>query len=87
MRTIIDLPEEDIKALDLLGKRAKLSRAELIRRAVSAYIETETLNQAITHDIFGLYADIFSQDALKTENIIRSEWNENKSKSVIKDQA
>lgn len=77
MRTIIDLPEENIKALDLLAKRAKLSRAELIRRAVTAFIETETLNQAVTHDIFRLYADIFTQDALEIEKKLRSEWNEN----------
>lgn len=77
MRTIIDLPEENIKALDLLAKRAKLSRAELIRRAVTAFIETETLNQAISHDIFGLYADIFTQDALEIEKNLRTEWDEN----------
>jgi metal-responsive CopG/Arc/MetJ family transcriptional regulator len=77
MRTIIDLPDEDIKSLDLLAKRAKLSRAELIRRAVTAFIETETLNQAVTHDIFGLYADIFTQDALEHEKTFRAECHEN----------
>lgn len=77
MRTIIDLPEENIKALDLLAKRSKLSRAELIRRAVTAFIETETLNQSVSHDIFGLYADIFTNDALEIEKNLRSEWDEN----------
>lgn len=80
MRTIIDLPEENIKSLDLLAKRAKLSRAELIRRAVTAFIETETLNQSVSHDIFGLYADIFTQDALEIEKNFRAEWDENETK-------
>ena len=34
MRTIVDIPEKDIKALDSLGKKQDLSRAELVRRGV-----------------------------------------------------
>lgn len=81
MRTIVDLPEADIKALDLLAKRAKLSRAELIRRAVATFIEQEILNQAISNDIFGLYADVFTQDALEIEKNLRTEWKVNGSEN------
>lgn len=79
MRTIVDLPEEDIQALDLLAKRSKLSRAELVRRSVTAYIEKEAENNAITHDIFGLYSDVFTQDALEIERNLRGEWDERES--------
>jgi len=39
MRTIVDLPEDQIKALDSIGKREDLSRTELVRRAVAAYLD------------------------------------------------
>jgi len=40
MRTIIDLPDAQIAALRELGERERASRAEVIRRAVAAYIDT-----------------------------------------------
>lgn len=41
MRTIVDLPEEDIKALDVIAKDEDLPRAELVRRAVNLYLSEE----------------------------------------------
>jgi hypothetical protein len=38
VRTIVDLPEEQIKALDAYRKRHGISRAEAVRRAVAAFI-------------------------------------------------
>jgi len=37
MRTIIDLPEQDIQDLDGICAREHISRAEAVRRAVSGY--------------------------------------------------
>jgi len=38
MRTVIDLPEEQIKALDSYRKKERISRAEAVRRAVAAFL-------------------------------------------------
>ena len=38
MRTIVDLPEEQIEALKQLSEKSRLSRAELMRRAVAEYL-------------------------------------------------
>ncbi len=39
MRTIIDLSEQNIKTLDRISKSQGISRAEIIRRAVSEYLK------------------------------------------------
>lgn len=39
MRTIVDLPEEQVKALDKIGEHESLSRAELVRQAVDLYLK------------------------------------------------
>jgi hypothetical protein len=38
VRTIVDLPEEQIRKLALLCRRERISRAEAIRRAVARYL-------------------------------------------------
>jgi len=53
MRTIIEIPQDQVDALEAICKRESISRAEAIRRAVAAYVRHEgpsTANQA-----FGLW--------------------------------
>jgi metal-responsive CopG/Arc/MetJ family transcriptional regulator len=38
MRTVIDLPDEQIEPLQAAAESLKVSRAELIRRAVAEYL-------------------------------------------------
>ena len=81
MRTIIDLPEENIKSLDLLGKKQNLSRAELVRRAVSNYLEIEqTKTQNNLDSYFGLFKDdkdVFDGlDGLGWQEKMREEWDD-----------
>jgi hypothetical protein len=38
MRTIVDLPREQIRKLELLCRREKISRAEAVRRAVERFL-------------------------------------------------
>jgi metal-responsive CopG/Arc/MetJ family transcriptional regulator len=38
MRTIVDLPQEQIRKLALLCRREKISRAEAVRRAVDRFL-------------------------------------------------
>jgi len=38
MRTIVDLPQEQIRRLTLFCRREKISRAEAVRRAVDRFL-------------------------------------------------
>lgn len=76
MRTIIDLPEEDIEFLDTLSKKFRLSRAELIRRAVKDYLEKFDGAQDIIGDIFGTFDDVFVGDSVVTQQILREKWSD-----------
>ena len=38
MRTIVDLPEEQVQALARVCRQEKLSRAEAVRRAVAGWV-------------------------------------------------
>ncbi len=79
MRTIVDLPENSIKALDAIGAKLELSRAELVRRSVSAYLEKHNAaGTPIKNDIFGLYNDIYDKhtDSLELQESMRNEWSE-----------
>ena len=72
MRTIIEVPADQLTTLDALCRRERISRAEAIRRAVSAYIrpsqETESARA------FGVWKDR-GEDGLAYQERLRSEWN------------
>jgi ribbon-helix-helix CopG family protein len=72
MRTIIDLSDELIHALDRLSRREHISRAEAVRRAVILYLEHEL--PAETVEAFGLWHDRQAVDALAYEDALRQEW-------------
>ncbi len=55
MRTLVDIPEKQLKALTRLSKSKKRSRAAIIREAVSAYLEKEKPNAIDA--AFGLWGD------------------------------
>ncbi len=81
MRTIIDIPEDQVKALDVLGKKHDLSRAELVRRAVAQYLEAEQKSQKSKLDqYFGIFKDdptVFEGlDGLAWQRKMRAEWAE-----------
>ena len=42
VRTIVDLPQEQIRKLALFCRREKISRAEAVRRAVDRLLTTST---------------------------------------------
>lgn len=76
MRTIIDLPEKQIKALDLYRKREGISRAEAVRRAVQAFIPTGEPKRFdfATHAAFGSSKAYRKEDSVKTVRRLRAEW-------------
>ncbi len=73
MRTIIDLPQEQIEALDRLRGSAR-SRAALIREAVAIYL----VQQPTTFDslpAFGIWRNR-RVDSLAYESTLRDEWRQ-----------
>ena len=76
MRTIIDLQDKQIEALKELGEKTRLSRAELIRRAVNDYL-AKNKNKP-DKDVFGLWQDR-NLDALEHQSKLRQEWNSDES--------
>jgi metal-responsive CopG/Arc/MetJ family transcriptional regulator len=73
MRTIIDLPERNIAALEKICAKEGISRAEAIRRAVDAYLANTRTSDG--DDIFGMWRDR-DIDGLEYQRQIRSEWPE-----------
>ncbi len=71
MRTLIDIPEEDLATLQNVTAKLGISRAEFVRRAVSAsllpYRESEQT------EAFAILAGKL-EDGLAYERKFRSEW-------------
>ncbi len=76
MRTIIDLPQTQIKALDSYRKREGISRAEAVRRAVEAFVPTRSKDSAdfANHPAFGSSKRYRKEDSVKTVRRLREEW-------------
>ena len=70
MRTLVDIPDRQLKDLSAICEAEKLSRAEVIRQAISSYIEKKKPG---TGDAFGLWRDR-KVDGLAYQEKVRSEW-------------
>lgn len=71
MRTLVDIRETQIQALDELSRNQKLSRAALIREAIDDYLSRHRREQAT--DAFGLWGN-HRIDGLAYQERMRSEW-------------
>lgn len=70
MRTIVELPSEQVSHLDAHCRRERISRAEAIRRAVSMMLAAAG---AEATRAFGLWRGR-SEDALAQLESLRDEW-------------
>lgn len=70
MRILVDIPDRQIKALMALCEVERLSRAELIRRAIAAYLEKK---KPVEADAFGLWK-ANKTDGMAYQEQVRSEW-------------
>lgn len=70
MRTLVDIPDRQLKALTAICEAEKVSRAELIRQAIAAYLEKKKPGG---EDVFGLWKDR-KVDGLAYQEQVRSEW-------------
>ena len=71
MRTLIDIPEEDLKLLTQVAKKLSISRAEFVRRSVTASLAAH--HQKMSHAAFGAWSD-FPEDGLAYQQRMREEW-------------
>jgi hypothetical protein len=72
MRTIIEVPAEQLEALAELCRRENISRAEAIRRAIAAHVGRARRDAAAP--AFGLWRDR-AIDGLAYERRFRQEWD------------
>ncbi len=70
MRTLVDLPEGELERLNVLSRSRRVSRAELIRQAVSGFLEQ---NKAGLEDSFGLWKQR-GVDGVEYQERLRGEW-------------
>jgi hypothetical protein len=70
MRTLVDIPEDELEELNLLSRSRKVSRAELIRQAVAGFLAE---NRAGVQDSFGIWSKR-GVDGVKYQEKLRGEW-------------
>lgn len=71
MQTLVDIPESELEALDRLALQAKVSRASLIRAAISKLLAEDAGPRHA--EAFGLWGER-EVDGLAYQNEIRREW-------------
>lgn len=70
MRTLVDIPEQQIEALAVICGAENKSRSEIIRLAIAAYVEQHAPAPV---NVFGLWKNK-PVDGLVYQQTVRSEW-------------
>lgn len=70
MRTIVSIPDTQLRKLDRIARRQSLPRTELIRRAVADY----TQRHDAPPDVFGIWREQ-AVDGLQMQETLRAEWD------------
>jgi metal-responsive CopG/Arc/MetJ family transcriptional regulator len=80
MRTIVDIPHEQLTELDLWADSEHISRAEAVRRALAQLLERVAKPKTDITTGFGLWAQgkaiPAEQDGLRIQQALRDEWPE-----------
>jgi len=74
MRTIIELDERQISALEALRKKEKTSRAQVIREAVDAYIQNAKMKNWQNRPAFAAWKGK-PRDGIMLQRKLRAEWD------------
>ena len=72
MRTVVDMPAQELRDLTALSKEERISRAEAIRRAVEEYLRAWRAAHGAT-DAFGVWKNR-KVSGLEYEDRVRGEW-------------
>ncbi|XVN42272.1 MAG: CopG family transcriptional regulator [Candidatus Rickettsia vulgarisii] len=75
MRTIVDIPDTQVKILNQLSKRKNISRAEIIRQALSSYITDHNQIKKNYKMAFGIWKSK-KLDSVLYQQKLRNEWSE-----------
>lgn len=73
MRTLVDIPDHDIKILNQLSKKKKISRAEIIRQALTSYITNHSKAKELYIKAFGIWKEK-KLNSLEYQRKFREEW-------------
>lgn len=73
MQTLVDIPDHELKALDAMARKARVSRDALIQAAVTKLLATEASMDPAETEAFGLWSDR-QVDGLDYQEKIRGEW-------------
>ena len=76
MRTLVDIPEDQLKHLARICEQEHLSRAEVVRRAIAVYLRQR--GAASEDRAFGLWQDR-ELEGLGYQDALRDEWTERRS--------
>lgn len=71
MRTLVDIGDAQVRALDELAKAERKSRASLIRHAIDDYLAKRQAKRR--EDAFGLWGK-HKVDGLAYQRKVRGEW-------------
>jgi len=71
-RIVIDLPDEDLRLLDAIKSLQKKPRTEIIRTAISSYLEDNRASE--TESAFGTW-QMENGDGLAFQTALREEWH------------
>ncbi len=72
MRTIVDIPDQQLDSLASLCQREGISRAEAVRRAVASYVDAQTDTAA--DDAYGIWRKR-KVDGVAYQRKLRTEWS------------
>lgn len=70
MRTLIDIPDDELQRLDAIGENEQRSRASVVREAIAEYLVN---HEASDESAFGLWGKR-AVDGLAYQKKVRSEW-------------
>lgn len=87
MRTIIDITEEQVKALDEISQLEDTSRAALIRRAIDRMLAEDARRDEVAKEAFGIwsYREESHQQNESPESRVQSSVEEAKSSVVSRE--
>jgi metal-responsive CopG/Arc/MetJ family transcriptional regulator len=71
MRTLVDIPDGQLKELTRISEKQKVSRAAVIREAIASYLANAPSAEKPT--AFGLWGD-HEIDGLEYQKKLRAEW-------------
>jgi predicted transcriptional regulator len=74
MRTLVDIPDDQIAELTKIAEAEKVSRAALVRRAIADLLKARRTKKPDAIDAaFGLWSDR-EEDGLAYQERLRGEW-------------